>query len=64
MPLLDITRFPPASVSSELPGATRNREQRAIDWARAVTRLLEKRPDLAGVYSPADVTAESVRWSA
>jgi hypothetical protein len=26
--------------------------------------LFDRRPDLAGVYEPADLTAEAVRWSA
>jgi hypothetical protein len=26
--------------------------------------LMARRPDLAGVYKPADVTVEAIRWSA
>lgn len=39
-------------------------EIRAIGHVRALSDLFGRRPDLAGVYSPADVTAEAVRWSA
>ena len=39
-------------------------EPRAVSRARGLAELLVRRPELAGVYSPADVTAEAVRWSA
>ncbi|MFC6344861.1 hypothetical protein ACFP8W_22965 [Nocardioides hankookensis] len=39
-------------------------EVRASSHARALADLFGKQPELAGVYSPADVTAEAVRWSA
>ncbi|GAA1779641.1 hypothetical protein GCM10009795_027210 [Nocardioides hankookensis] len=39
-------------------------EPRAVTRARGLSDLLVRRPELAGVYSPADVTAEAVRWSA
>jgi len=39
-------------------------EQRAATWARELADLLQRRPELAGVYGPADLTAESVRWCA
>ena len=39
-------------------------EIRAIIRVRGLAELFERRPDLAGVYSPADLTAEAVRWSA
>jgi hypothetical protein len=44
---------PPASV-----------QVRAITHVRRLSDLLDRRPDLAGVYPPADLTAEAVRWSA
>jgi hypothetical protein len=37
---------------------------RAITHVRRLSDLLDRRPDLAGVYPPADLTAEAVRWSA
>jgi hypothetical protein len=50
------------------------REDRAWTAARAQIRalthvgrladLLDRRPDLEGVYPPADLTLEAVRWSA
>lgn len=39
-------------------------EPRAVTRARGLSDLLVRRPELSGVYSPADVTAEAVRWSA
>jgi hypothetical protein len=44
--------------------SARAREARALSHARVLGDLFERRPDLAGVYSPADLAAESVRWSA
>jgi hypothetical protein len=40
------------------------REWRAATRAQGVADLLHRRPDLAGTYLPADLTAEAVRWSA
>jgi hypothetical protein len=39
-------------------------EIRELSHVRALTDLFGRRPDLAGVYPPADVAAESVCWSA
>jgi hypothetical protein len=39
-------------------------EPRAVTRARGLSDLLVRRPELTGVYPPADVTAESLRWSA
>ena len=39
-------------------------EVRAISHVRALADLFGRRPDLAGVYLPADLTTEAVRWSA
>ena len=38
-------------------------EIRAISRARELADLFDRRPELAGVYSPADLTAEAGRWS-
>ena len=38
--------------------------QRAAARSRELSDLLERRPELAGVYGPADLAAEAVRWSA
>ena len=39
-------------------------EPRAVTRARGLSDLLARRPELSGVYTPADVTLEAVRWSA
>jgi hypothetical protein len=39
-------------------------EPRAVTRARGLSDLLLRRPELTGVYLPADVTAEALRWSA
>lgn len=39
-------------------------ERRAAARTRELSDLLERRPELAGVYGPADLAAEAVRWSA
>jgi hypothetical protein len=39
-------------------------EPRAVARARGLSDLLARRPELTGVYQPADVTDEAVRWSA
>jgi hypothetical protein len=39
-------------------------ELRALDHVRALSDLFGRRPDLTGVYSPADLATEAVRWSA
>jgi hypothetical protein len=39
-------------------------EARALVHAKVLADLFDRRPDLAGVYPPADLTAEAVRWSA
>lgn len=39
-------------------------EVRVLSHVRALTDLFARRPDLAGVYSPADLTSEAVLWSA
>ena len=40
------------------------KEVRALSHVRELAQLFERRPDLTGVYSPADLTADAVRWSA
>ena len=42
----------------------RLRRRRAAARAKDLAELMERRPDLWGVYSPADLAAESVLWSA
>lgn len=39
-------------------------EPRAVTRARGLADLLSRRPELVGVYGPADVTAEALRWTA
>ena len=40
------------------------RQSRAAARSRDLSDLMQRRPDLAGVYPPADVATEAVRWSA
>jgi hypothetical protein len=42
----------------------RLRQRRAARRAQVLAELLDRRPDLWGVHSPADLVAESVLWSA
>lgn len=39
-------------------------EVRALSHVRALSDLFGRRPDLSGVYPPADLTSEAVLWSA
>lgn len=43
---------------------TAAQQRRAAARARDLTVLLRHRPDLAGVYAPADLAVDAVRWSA
>jgi hypothetical protein len=43
--------------------AGRPRRNRGYDRVQHLSDLLARRPDLHGVYKPADVAAEAVRWS-
>ena len=40
------------------------KESSAVTRARGLSDLLIRRPELAGVYLPADVATEAIRWSA
>ncbi len=40
------------------------KEARAAARVRDLVELMDRRPDLAGVYLAADLAAEAVRWSA
>lgn len=46
------------------PASETRAQLRALGHARVLSDLFERRPDLAGVYLPADLAAESVRWTA
>jgi hypothetical protein len=57
--------------STRTPGPRRDpallqatKERRSAQRAAALDALLRHRPELAGVHGPADLAAESVRWSA
>ena len=39
-------------------------ERRELIRTEALTDLFERRPDLAGVHPPADLSAEALLWSA
>jgi hypothetical protein len=43
--------------------ATVVKEIRAAARARDLVDLMERRPELAGVYRPADLAVEAIRWS-
>jgi hypothetical protein len=40
------------------------RERREAERTRALTDLLGRRPDLAGVHPAADLASEGIRWCA
>jgi hypothetical protein len=40
------------------------RQPRGYARVLSLTDLMIRRPDLMGVYKPADVAAEAIRWSA
>ena len=54
---------PPASRPS-VAADTAARERRHAARIRDLTALLRQRPDLAGVYLPADFSVEAIHWSA
>ena len=39
-------------------------ESKAVTRVRSLGDLMSRRPELSGVYGPADVATEAVRWSA
>lgn len=41
---------------------TQAQQRRAAAHSRDLTALLRDRPDLTGVYAPADFAADAVRW--
>jgi hypothetical protein len=53
-----------ARTSEQVDDVARARGRRATSRAQALAELLERRPVLWGVHSPADLVAESVLWSA
>lgn len=57
-----MTAAAPETRSTEEP--TVLAEVRASSHVRALSDLFGRRPDLEGVYSPADLATEAVRWSA
>lgn len=54
----------PATVSVQVPVPSQALEPRAVTRARGLSDLLTRRPELSGVYLPADVATEAIRWSA
>jgi hypothetical protein len=54
----------PAELSGASEGPMSATELRALTHVRALSDLFGRRPDLAGVYSPADLTSEALLWSA
>ena len=47
----------------QLETGQRVRERRLARRAHVLAELLDRRPDLRGVHSAADLAAEAVRWS-
>jgi hypothetical protein len=43
---------------------TATRQRRIASRSRALSELLEERNELVGVYEPADLAVEMLRWSA
>ena len=39
-------------------------ENKAVTRLRGLGDLMARRPELAGVYTPADVATDAIRWSA
>lgn len=39
-------------------------ENRAVTRLRGLGDLMARRPELSGVYPPADVATDAIRWSA
>lgn len=66
----DLYRAAVRPASTPVPAPSRphaeaaRRERRAAARAQGVVELLQRRPELAGVHGPADLTAEAVRWLA
>ncbi len=54
----------PTTSTEQYDDLQRVRERRAVLRAQGLAELLERRPDLWGVHTPADLAAESVLWSA
>jgi len=59
--VLDARPAPDAALDAPTPPAW---EPRVVTRARGLADLLRRRPELVGVYDPADVTAEALRWTA
>ena len=49
--------------TDETPKTTAAAQVRAVLRVRGLAELFERRPDLAGVHLPADLTVEAVLWS-
>lgn len=47
---------------SEELSAAAVRDRRHAERARALTDLLQRRPELSGVHPGADVATEAIRW--
>jgi hypothetical protein len=57
----------PTSTTADLARSERltaAQQRRAAARSRDLTALLRERPDLAGVYAPADFAVDAVRWCA
>ncbi len=54
----------PERHTTRRPSAAPARKPRVAVRPQDLVDLMARRPDLAGVYGPADVAAEAIRWSA
>lgn len=59
-----VTTTRPRPRRAAAPAASAVKEVRAAARARELVELMERRPELAGVYEPADLAVEAIRWSA
>jgi hypothetical protein len=63
MTMTAIARVERTSAHAEVPPPPA-RQPRGYARVLSLTDLMIRRPDLMGVYKPADVAAEAIRWSA
>ena len=60
--LQPVHTMPVREIADSAPGTAF--ESRAVTRVRSLGDLMVRRPDLYGVYKPADVATEAILWSA
>jgi hypothetical protein len=63
-PARDERRDEPRDERRDEPSAPPRKQRSAVARVLGLSDLMSRRPDLHGVYPPADVAAEAVCWSA